>query len=77
VDVGGWCTDDAHRQWRRKTVRLLAEGSVIGWPGTPVGRLIDATPEADAVKRDARFENGRRVYRYGLAFPVDVRKEAL
>jgi CRISPR-associated protein Csm4 len=63
--VAGWCLDDANKPWRRRRVRLVAEGAYLGWPGSTPGRLVDVTPEGAG-----DFRGGRRVYRYGLAFPV-------
>ena len=76
VRVGGWCMDDAYHAWRRKPLRLVAEGSLLGHDGGAPGRLVDVTPEPEAEPRPI-FHNGRRVYRYGLAFPVAVDKRAL
>ncbi|MBN1641542.1 MAG: type III-A CRISPR-associated RAMP protein Csm4 [Anaerolineae bacterium] len=63
--VAGWCVDDAHHAWRRKQVRMVAEGAYLGWPGRVPGQLVDVTPDGVGA-----YEAGRRVYRYGLAFPV-------
>ena len=63
--VAGWCLDDAAKSWRRKRVRLVGEGAVLGWPGSVPGCLVDVTPD-----HVGTFAGGRRVYRYGLAFPV-------
>ncbi len=65
VTVKGWCSDDAGHPWRRKRVRLVIEGAYLRWPGHNPGHLVDVTPQTDK----ATF-NQRRVYRYGLAFPV-------
>lgn len=65
VMVGGWCQDDLGRPWRRKQVRLIAEGAYLGWPGYAPGQLVTVTPKTNL----AQF-NGREVYRYGFAFPV-------
>lgn len=69
--VGGWCQDDAGHAWRRKQVRLVREGSVIGWPGSLAGQIANVAPEGVG-----RF-GGRPVLRYGRAFPVPVAEEAL
>ncbi len=68
--VGGWCQDNAGHPWRRKQIRLVQEGSVIGWPGQ-AGTVVDLKP--DGVGRFGE----RPVLRYGLAFPLPVREEAL
>ena len=46
VTVGGWCTDDRAQGWRRRALRLLAEGAA-GWSRysrncrlSPSGRCI-------------------------------------
>lgn len=72
VTVGGWCQDDAGHSWRRKQVRLVREGSVIGWQGGTVpGHVVNLVPD------DVRQFGDRPVLRYGLAFPVPVAEEAL
>jgi CRISPR type III-A-associated RAMP protein Csm4 len=65
VTVGGWCQDDVAHSWRRRRVRLVTEGAYLNWPGYLPGALVDVTPA-----QVGRFTNGRRVYRYGLAYPV-------
>lgn len=68
VLVGGWCRDDNLHPWRRKNVRMVTEGSLLGVDGqTAYGGLVDVTP--DNVRG---FGERRRVYRYGFAFPVAV-----
>jgi CRISPR type III-A-associated RAMP protein Csm4 len=51
---------------RRKAVRMVAEGSILRWPGAApaLGGLADATPDAFGA---------HRVYRYGLAWAVGYR----
>jgi CRISPR-associated protein Csm4 len=71
VRVGGWCQDDVGYPWRRKQVRLVREGSVLGWNGGPLGCVADLKPEGVGQFGD------RPVLRYGLAFPVPVAEEAL
>ena len=71
VRVGGWCQDDAGHPWRRRQVRFAREGSVLGWSGGQLGSIADLKPD-----RVGQF-GGRRVLRYGLAFPVPVAEEAL
>lgn len=67
VTVGGWCQDDTAHAWRRKRVRLLAEGAYLGCQPEPLGQLVDVTPVGVG-----QFKQGRRVYRYGLAFLVST-----
>lgn len=71
VHVGGWCQDDAGHPWRRKQVRLVREGSVLGWDGAPLGRIADIKPDEVGQFGD------RSVLRYGLGFLVPVAQEAL
>ncbi len=59
VRVGGWCQDDDGHHWRRRAVRLLAEGAVL--PASARGKLVDVKP--GQVMR-------RAVYRSGLAFLI-------
>lgn len=59
VRVGGWCQDDDGHHWRRRAVRMLAEGAVL--PASARGTLVDVKPE-HVMKR--------AVYRSGLAFLV-------
>lgn len=73
VTVGGWCRDDAGHPWRRKRIRLLAEGARLPWRGRAPGRVVDVTPEGP--QEPARFNNSRRVWRYGMAFPVAAGRE--
>jgi CRISPR-associated protein Csm4 len=71
VVVGGWCWDDDGRPWRRKRVRFVREGSVIGWGGGWLGRVADVTPDGVG-----HFANEHHVWRYGIAFPLAIEKEA-
>lgn len=73
VNVVGWCHDDVLHPWRRKRVRLVMEGSVIAYAGEHAGQLVDVKPTGAP---QAKFYE-RGVYRYGYAFPIGVRKEAL
>jgi len=70
VVVGGWCKDDDGHPWRRKRVRFVREGSLLGWGGGSLGRVADVTPD-DA----GRFANGHRVLRYGMAFMLPAGSE--
>lgn len=72
----GWLSMAGYSNLRRGTVRMLADGSVLCWPeDTPpdavLGSIADVTP--DRLQR----ETGRRVVRYGLAFPVRVDDAAM
>lgn len=71
--VGGWCRDDDLHPWRRRSVRMAAEGSLLAWNGrAAAGRLVDATPEGVGA-----FGADHRVWRYGYACPVGVAPAAL
>ncbi|MBN1429325.1 MAG: type III-A CRISPR-associated RAMP protein Csm4 [Anaerolineae bacterium] len=66
----GWMgsPDPQGHSLRRKSVRMLGEGSVLASPGYGlVGGLADVTPD--------KFK-AHRVYRYGIALPVGVTREA-
>lgn len=69
----GWLSLAGYQNLRRGTARMIADGSVLRWPADcePMGTLADVTP--------GRFEvsDGRRIYRYGLAFPVRIADAAL
>lgn len=73
VLVGGWCRDDRLHPWRRRSVRMVAEGSLLAWKeGGVAGHLADATPQGVGA-----FGPDHRVLRYGYAFPVAVQPAAL
>jgi len=60
----GWIGGPLPTPYRRKSVRMLAEGSVLGGdPGRIWGTLADVTPEPIP-------EPIHPVYRWGVAFPV-------
>ncbi len=78
VNVGGWCVDDAQHAWRRRAVRMAAEGSVLG--AKAVGQLVNVTPKKPCNWQDQETPwpfDTRQVYRYGYAFPVGVAAAAL
>ncbi len=63
----GWIGAALPTPYRRKAVRLLAEGSVLTGPSRGVwGELVDVTP-------DGVSDLPHRVYRWGYAFPAGVR----
>lgn len=64
VTVGGWCVDDEGHAWRRRSVRLLAEGALL--PASIRGGLVDVRP----LKPEAWRGPLRPVYRNGMAFLV-------
>ena len=69
----GWLSLAGYQNLRRGTARMIADGSVLRWPteGKPMGTLTDVTPGPLAVA------DGRRIYRYGLAFPVRIADAAM
>ncbi len=77
--VGGWCVDDQQHAWRRRAVRMVAEGSVLG--AGAVGHLVDVTPAKPGNWQDDvapwPFGPSRRVYRWGYVFPVQIASAAL
>lgn len=70
VTIGGWCSDDAGHAWRRRSVRMLAEGAIIPDVTNAHGHLVPAQP--DSVPE---FQT-RQVYRYGIPFFVPAGKIA-
>jgi hypothetical protein len=66
--VGGWCEDDEGHPWRRRAVRLVAEGALL--PATARGALVDVRPKKIEEWRDPL----RPVYRSGLAFMIPAGK---
>jgi CRISPR-associated protein Csm4 len=73
VTVGGWCHDDHLHPWRRRSLRLVSEGSLLAWNGRALaGHLVDVTPRGVGA-----FGPHHRVWRYGYAFPVPVARAAV
>jgi CRISPR type III-A-associated RAMP protein Csm4 len=70
VTVGGWCEDEAGQHWRRRAVRLLAEGALL--PAGVRGQLIDVRP----LNLEAWRGPQRPVYRSGWPFLVPAGKLA-
>jgi len=64
VTVGGWCQDYQGHPWRRRAVRLVAEGALL--PVNVVqGKLVDVRPQ------NVQPWNGpQAIYRYGFAFMI-------
>jgi len=77
--VGGWCVDDYQQAWRRRAVRMVAEGSVLG--AGAIGQLVDVTPKKPQDWQDDAtlwpFGESRHVYRWGYTFPVGIATAAL
>ena len=69
ISRSGWIGGVHATPWRRRTVRMVVEGSHLGGDPTQAwGDLVDVTPE-DAPALGLLH----RVYRWGFAFPVGVR----
>lgn len=62
--VGGWCHDDDGHPWRRRNVRLIAEGALL--PANVNGGLVDLRPI------DVPQFKYRPVYRYGLPYLISA-----
>lgn len=62
--VGGWCQDGNSRAWRRRSVRLVEEGSIL--PHNVRGKLVDVKP----LDLEGWIGDLHPVYRSGLAFLV-------
>lgn len=70
VHVGGWCQDRAGKAWRRRAVRLVAEGACLG--AAARGRIVDVTPQVMRAMQPPQL-----VYRYGYAFLAPAQDAAL
>lgn len=70
VTVGGWCNDDGGHAWRRRSVRMLADGAILPDVAAARGKLVEAQPE------DIPEFQTRAVYRYGFPFFVPAGKFA-
>ncbi|MCC7163661.1 MAG: type III-A CRISPR-associated RAMP protein Csm4 [Anaerolineae bacterium] len=64
VTIGGWCADDAGHAWRRRMVRMVAEGAIVPNVTAARGKLVEVRPEGIP-----EFQT-RSVYRYGIPFFV-------
>lgn len=70
VTVGGWYKDEAGHPWRRRSVRMAAEGALLPVE-TARGKLVNVRPEDGAITRGPMA-----VYRCGLAFLIPAGKLA-
>jgi len=68
VTVGGWCQDDRGHSWRRRTIRMVAEGALL--PNVVSGGLVDVRP----LKPEDWLGPQRPVYRAGWAFLIPAGK---
>ncbi len=67
LDRRGWSAyGDDGLQVKRRSVRMLSEGSLFPW--RPLGHLVDVTPDI--------WRQERTVYRNGLALAIPVLREA-
>lgn len=66
ITVGGWCNDDAGHAWRRRSVRMLAEGAILPDVTLARGNLVRVQPD-----NLPEFQT-RKVYRYGMPFFVSA-----
>lgn len=70
VTVGGWYKDESGHPWRRRSVRMIAEGALL-----PIekahGKLVDVHPDDKAVT-----QGPSNIYRYGFAFFIPAGKLA-
>lgn len=71
----GFLSLPGHTNVQRATLRMIADGSVLCWPGgeptVSLGDLVEMTPKIIA------RQTTHRIYRYGLAFPIRVADRAL
>ncbi len=73
VDVGGWLFSPGNAAQRRKSVRMLSEGSVVHTPaGLRLGSAVDVRPAYGAAPTEP-FPHP--VFRFGQALAVGVPKE--
>lgn len=71
--VSGWLDSPQKPAQRRRTVRMLAEGAVLGaLPSSPYGAVVDVRPSY----RTNKDPLGHPVYRCGLALAVGYGGEA-
>ncbi len=66
--VGGWCGNDGEEPRKRRRVRLVAEGSVVGWPDGPLGHLVNVNPNGGDGLSHPVYRSG-----YGLAVAVGAK----
>lgn len=69
INRRGWMASPDAMNLRRKSVRMLVEGSVL--PQKPDGALVDVQPDNPPTRLP------HDVWRYGLGFPIACRIDAL
>ena len=68
--VAGWLFSPDGPGQRRKRLHLLAEGSLIAWPGAPAGDIVDVRPTYQNPEGDVSHP----VWRYGLALAAGLKE---
>ena len=68
ITVGGWCQDDQGHPWRRRSIRLVAEGALL--PAQLQGKLVDVRP----LEPETWLGEQRPVWRNGLALFIQAGK---
>lgn len=66
VSIGGYCGD---LPYIRRRVRMLAEGSIIGYAATlPIGGLVDVKPDSD----NPAIQQAHPMWRYGVGYALPI-----
>lgn len=69
IALRGWAQSDGNPDQRRKSVTMLEEGSLVGWPDGPApGRVVDLRPTYQNPAGDLPHP----VYRYGLGLALGL-----
>jgi CRISPR-associated protein Csm4 len=71
VTVGGWCQDETGHSWRRRSIRMVAEGAIL--PAGTKGKLVDVQPVDNKVDKEWGGIK-HSIYRSGLAFLIPAGK---
>ncbi len=69
TSVAGWLRTPDGAAQRRRRIYMLDVGSVILWPGSPAGDVVDVRP----VYRAEEGMLSHPVYRYGMAMAVGMK----
>ena len=73
--VAGWLESPDGPGQRRKRLHLLAEGSLIAWPGAPAGDVVDVRPEYEDENTKKLIRFTHPVWRYGLALAAGQKEK--
>lgn len=66
VSIGGYCGD---LPYLRRRVRMLAEGSIIGYAATSsIGGLVDVKPDSD----NPTIQQAHPMWRYGVGYALPI-----